>query len=498
MNEVQTYKSFNYILLIVLNATLGGLSLGYKMGEMNRAQINMKYLYEWSSSEENFYIGAITSLLLLGFTFGCYISGSYLLNLFGRRFNLILSDFLLIIGNFIMLIHALNGFPQLVGRFICGIAGGINCSVVPTYINEMSPKKIRGELSSYWNTSVLFGIFLSYLLSFGLPDENTLKIDVSSGYWRFIFIFTTILSIFRIMLLLIYFNFEPAPYYLEIKKEKEAQEVIEKIYKPECVESIFQEYQHFFQKSNFSQMTIKELFRSKYRERLFIGIILFGIQTFSGANAVIYYSAILFGGPEVSTIMLNIFFLIIAAIFMIGSFLSGKVVDRYGRKLLLRWGCIICLIQQFSIFILIIISDENNPNFFIGILIKAIVLSFFFTFGMTLSPVCWIFIAEVVNDKGVSICGISAWGCNFALGFLFPFAVSCSFIKIQGTFLFFSIWLLFGYFFINKYVKETFGKTSEEIDELYRNDGDSLLKNGEVNRNEKEHSKTNITELINL
>ena len=178
-------------------------------------------------------MGALTSGFLLGCVFGCLLSGLYFLDLFGRRLNLILADLINIVGCILMMFMGLKSFPQLIGRFFCGIAAGINCSVVPTYISEIAPSKIRGELSSYFGTFSLVGIFMSYLLGCGFPSEETLKTDVSSSYWRVVFFFPTIAALIRMFLLLSYFNFEPAPYLLRQKKEKEAREVIEKIYKQE-------------------------------------------------------------------------------------------------------------------------------------------------------------------------------------------------------------------------------------------------------------------------
>ena len=478
----ETYTSFNYVLAITINAALGALFIGYKLGEMNMALINMKYLYEWSSSEEQFFMGALTSGFLLGCVLGCLLSGLYFLDLFGRRLNLILADLINIVGCILMMFMGLKSFPQLIGRFFCGIAAGINCSVVPTYISEIAPSKIRGELSSYFGTFSLVGIFMSYLLGCGFPSEETLKTDVSSSYWRVVFFFPTIAALIRMFLLLSYFNFEPAPYLLRQKKEKEAREVIEKIYKQEFVEEVYQEYKGFVERSSGAQMTYKELFRSKYRGRIFIGCILFLIQTMTGTNAVIFYSAILFGGPGTSEFVLKMFFLLLAMILIAGSFIAGKIVDKNGRKMLLMWGALVMIIEHLAIFVMISCSDESNPSFMLELLIKFTVLAFFFTFGTTLSSICWVFGAEILNDKGMSLCGISAWLSNFFLGFLFPFAVACSFIKVQGTFLIFAVCLMFGYFYIKKYVKETIGKSAEEIDLLYQEE-ESLL--GEENGRRK-------------
>ena len=389
----EPYISFSYILLIALNASLGAFSIGYNLGEMKMVQINLKYIYEWSSSEENFYMGAMSSFYLLGLTVGSFLTGFYLLNIFGRRCNLILADTLLIVGVLFMLLVGLKGFPQILGRFICGLSGGINCTIIPSYIAEMSPVKIRGEISSYYNTTLLIGIFASYLVSVGIPMEETLKTDVSSGFWRFLFFFPIIFAIFRIL---------------------------------------------------------------------------------------IYYSGILSGVPNGSEAGLKSFFILMSAVLAGGSYLSSKLVDKYGRKLLLLVGCGICMIQQFLIFYLISIFDDKNPNIFIATLSKIVILSFFFIYGCTLSPVCWILSAEILNDKGLSICGITVWASNSFLGFVFPFfAISDSLINVQGVFLIFGLVLLFGVFYVNKCVKETMGKTSEEIDDLYSDNNEvPLLANG--------------------
>ena len=58
--ELQTcarYKSFTYILGLVLNASLGSFLIGYKIAEINLLIINLLHVYSWSESETNLYTG---------------------------------------------------------------------------------------------------------------------------------------------------------------------------------------------------------------------------------------------------------------------------------------------------------------------------------------------------------------------------------------------------------------------------------------------------------
>ena len=274
-----TYQSFHYLLCITLNVCLGAFCMGYMGGVTNLVQINLKYIYGWSSSEANLCYALLGSLINFSAMISSFLTGAYLLHLFSRRFNLIIADIACIFGNFLMVIVAFNGFPQLFGRFLCGLNYGINITVIPAYINEISPVEIRGELTSHFNTMILLGVFFSYVLSIGIPSEETLKNDVSNNYWMFVLLFVTIPAFIRIISLLFYFNFEPAPYLIKKQKHNEALEVINTIYKPEFAEQVLNNFKALYNNDgDNSEMSYRDLFRSKYKTRVIIGIILVIIQ----------------------------------------------------------------------------------------------------------------------------------------------------------------------------------------------------------------------------
>lgn len=476
------YKSFVFLFFLTINATLGSFIQGYKMGEMNMAQINMKYIYNWSPEHEPLYMGTMTSFLLLGNVIGALFAGAYLFDRFSRIKNMILADILIVFATIFMVVEGRSGAPQIIGRLICGVAGGINCAVVPTYINEISPTKIRGELGSYFNTDLLFGIFLSSVISIGIPTEENLKKGEKSEFWRFLFVFPAIFAILRLIFLRFYFNYESPLYLLRRNQENQAILTIKRIYKEEFQEGILQEYKQFVVKSPEKSMSYVELLKSKYKDRVFIGIKMFVIQALVGINAVIYYSATIFGGPNTTEFLLKMFMVLSMLSLMVSSYIAGFIVDKYGRKILLLFGVVACMIENFAEFFLISIYDEENPNEIISFLIKSFIIAIFFTYGLTLSPVTWIFTAEILNDKGMSVCGMTAWSMNFLLGILFPFAVASPFIRIQGTFLIFAIAMLWGYYYIKIHVKETYGKTAEEIDVLFENGKQMQINEGNLDQ----------------
>jgi len=60
----------------------------------------------------------------------------------GRRVFMIISDCVLILGSGLSLIPYPGSF--IAARFIVGIAVGMNSSVIPLYIREISPDSISG------------------------------------------------------------------------------------------------------------------------------------------------------------------------------------------------------------------------------------------------------------------------------------------------------------------------------------------------------------------
>ena len=103
-------------------------------------------------------------------------------------------------------------------------------------------------------------------------------------------------------------------------------------------DEIYNDYKMKLEKTN--NITFGELFSSKYRNRMFIGISLCWVQQFSGINAVLFYSTKIFTGDksedEIDPFddkMAKVFTILIGVILIISSWLSGLFIDKYGRKI---------------------------------------------------------------------------------------------------------------------------------------------------------------------
>jgi MFS family permease len=132
------------------------------------------------------------------------LTGGKLAGRLGRRKTLLAADFVAIVA------AAINCIPYtptfLLGRFLGGYTAGTAAAVNPLYINEYSPKQLRGTLGTIFQFQVTLGIFVSYLVA--LPIVWT-----SPYYWLVIMAFPVLIALVQIIIFSSAFPYE-TPYYL--------------------------------------------------------------------------------------------------------------------------------------------------------------------------------------------------------------------------------------------------------------------------------------------
>lgn len=78
-------------------------------------------------------------------------------------------------------------FQMIAGRVVVGAAIGLLSATVPIYLAEISPKSVRGSISSLFEVTVAFGILLAFLITLGF---NTHSVTPDGGLyptnWRYI------------------------------------------------------------------------------------------------------------------------------------------------------------------------------------------------------------------------------------------------------------------------------------------------------------------------
>jgi SP family xylose:H+ symportor-like MFS transporter len=101
-------------------------------------------------------------------------------------------------------------------------------------------------------------------------------------------------------------------------------------------------------------------------------------------------------------------------------------------------------------------------------LVSVFVLLAIATYGMSLAPVTWVLISEIFpnSNRGVasSVAIVSLWIAYFILVFTFP--ILAEKLGTYGPFYLYAGICFLGFFFVKAKVKETKGKTLEELENV--------------------------------
>jgi MFS family permease len=80
----------------------------------------------------------------------------------------------------------------MIGTFVAGLGVGVASQIVPTYVSEISPNRIRGSIVSFYNFSTVVGPLASlfFALAFGRNWRLLLGILAIPGLIQFVLLFS--------------------------------------------------------------------------------------------------------------------------------------------------------------------------------------------------------------------------------------------------------------------------------------------------------------------
>ena len=102
-----------------------------------------------------------------------------------------------------------------------GFAIGINSSIIPLYLKEISPLELSGFNGSLHPIFINIGLVMSYTLSLKLP-ELTDSNFLTSNWWRVMFAIPIIPAIIRIVSFLKFYKSDTPNYLVQNGREDEA------------------------------------------------------------------------------------------------------------------------------------------------------------------------------------------------------------------------------------------------------------------------------------
>ncbi|CEG66505.1 hypothetical protein RMATCC62417_03072 [Rhizopus microsporus] len=420
--------------------------------------------------------GNIVSLLQAGCCAGALLV-NFLADPLGRRWTIVLSSFVFIIGS-ILQVAAQNLATMLAGRFFGGMGIGACSMLVPMYVAEIAPRKLRGRLGTLWQFLIVIGIMLSYWVDYGclrhIPVSNTqwrvpLGIQIAPG---------GILCIGMVFL----------PESLRwLAQHGRTDDVLKNLCRlrdlPADHPEILQELKEIEDAAELDRQAKSgkwtELFQRENLHRLFIGIMLQIFQQWTGSNAINYYGPDIFksiglDSNETEILATGVY----GAVKVAFVFVTFFFVDtRLGRRHTLMMGSAIMMVSFFVLGGMILgLERDNNGHLGVpGAVVGAkgyiaMVCIYIFAIGYECSwgPIVWIVCSEIYPTRlraiSLSITTAFNWAMNATLAKVTPIMMTNI---TYGTYFFFGAMAVVMGVFAYVFLPETRGRSLEEIDALF-------------------------------
>lgn len=436
--------SFNtrYILFISFISALGGYLFGFDFAVISGALPFLRNefgLNEW-------WEGFLTGSLALGCIVGCLVAGKGA-DVFGRKPGLMLSALIFAASSVGMaLSSSLSAFILM--RFCAGIGVGMASILSPLYIAEISPAAIRGRNVAINQFTIVLGILLTNLVNYFLADTGP-------EAWRWMFG----LGVLPSTLFFIGVTFLPESPRWQIQKGyiEKARATLIKIGKDGFAANTINEVNKSIENSR--PTGLKAVFNKSVRPALLIGITLAVFQQLCGINVVFNYTSTIFEAVGANLDRQLFETVAIGIVNLCFTLLAMWQVDRLGRRPLMLIGSMGLAFAYLAIaYFLNIKADPNLISIFV---LLAIAL-----YATSLAPVTWVLISEIFpnNIRGIasSISIVSLWTAYFILVFTFP--ILAKLIGTYGPFYFYSAICFAGWLFVKLKVRETKGKTLEQLE----------------------------------
>ncbi|CCH43320.1 Sugar transporter [Wickerhamomyces ciferrii] len=451
---------------VTVTSTLGFSLFGYDQGLMSGLITGEEFNYEFPATKGNqVNQGAVTACYEIGCFFGALFA-MFRGDKIGRRPLIIIGAFIIIIGTIISVTAFRDAWGTgqfVVGRVITGIGNGMNTATIPVWQSEMSRPEKRGMLVNLEGSVIAIGTFVAYWVDFGMSYVE------NSSQWRFPVAFQIFFAFFVMLFAL---HLPESPRWLLGKgRRDEAVYILAALngvgMEDEGVQEEAAAIQDGVDKLSKSQLSLKDVFtggKTQHFRRMLIGSSTQFFQQFTGCNAAIYYSTVLFEETiglkgKMPLIMGGVF----STIYALATIPSFLLIERLGRRNLFLIGAIGqgcsfmitfgCLVKQ---------TEETAKGAAVGLFL------FIVFFAFTILPLPWVYPPEInplrtrTIASAISTC--TNWLTNFAVVMFTPVFIGSA---GWGCYLFFACLNFLFVPIIFFFYPETAGRSLEEVDILF-------------------------------
>ncbi|XP_061467922.1 solute carrier family 2, facilitated glucose transporter member 5-like [Rhineura floridana] len=356
------------------------------------------------------------TLVPLGATFGT-LPVACLVDRFGRKVALVITNFLTIISAVIMSLSVLITAHVFIffTRFFVGICMGLISTIVPLYLGEISPKSLRGGMIMMVLVFFVLGVLLGQILCLQNVFGTQKGIPV-------------LLSLFTVMpliqiLLLPFFPESPRYLFIQKKDEDGARKALKKLRDRNDVEDEIKELhqEDLAEKAEKKINPLKLLFKTpKLQQEVITIVVLIIGEKFDGIHAVYSYMEEIFmivglGPKETPFALLGITF-----VFFISTVAAVYFAKSKGYRNLLLIGFGICCIVSALMTMTLEMQTVYPVMAYFTLLLMS---TFIFGHSIGPGPIPYLFVVDLFLQSSRSsafvIAGFLQWFLTLLVGLVF-------------------------------------------------------------------------------
>lgn len=454
-----------YVILLSCVAALGGFLFGFDSGVINGTVSALREAFDASQVGTGFNVAS----MLLGCAVGAFFAGR-LADWLGRRAALLTAAVLFGVSAWG------SGAASSSVAFVCfrllgGLAVGGASIIAPAYISEIAPASYRGRLASLQQLAIVLGLFTAFLSNYLLARAGG---GASGELWQFqawqwmFWVELIPVTLFFVGLLFIP---ESPRYLVACGEEGKAADVLGRVDRSSDAAAKVREIRSTLDASHRpSLLDVWDPSLRRIRPIVWVGIVLAAFQQLVGINVIFYYGAVLWeaaGFTEQNALLINV----VGGAINIGSTLVAiALIDRVGRKPLLVIGSVGMTVFLSILGLVFAGADVDAEGRLMladaaGIVALISANLYIVCFGMSCGPVMWVLLGEMFPNQmrgaSLSLAGLSQWGSNFAVTMTFPILLGA--VGLGGAYGLYAAFAAISVFFAVKFIRETKGKTLEEM-----------------------------------
>ncbi|MEW1698586.1 sugar porter family MFS transporter [Streptomyces sp. NPDC093249] len=452
-----------HVIFITASAAMGGFLFGYDSSVINGAVEAIRDRYDIGSAT----LAQVIAIALIGCAVGAATAGR-IADRIGRIRCMQISAVLFAVSAVgSALPFAL--WDLALWRIIGGFAIGMASVIGPAYIAEVAPAAYRGRLGSFQQAAIVIGIAISQLVNYGIlqladGDQRGRIGGLEAWQWM--------LGVMVVPALLygtLSFAIPESPRFLiSVGRTERAKEVLAEVEgKGADLDARVAEIDRAMRREHRS--TFRDLFTEGSRFRLlpivWVGIGLSVFQQLVGINVAFYYSATLWQSVGIDPSSSFFYSFTTSIVNIIGTVIAMVLVDRVGRKplaLVGSTGMAIALAFEAWAFSADLVDGKLPNTQGTVALIAAHVFVLFF--ALSWGVVVWVFLGEMFPNRiraaALGVAASAQWIANWAITASFP---SLADWNLSGTYVIYAVFAVLSIPFVLRYVKETKGKTLEEM-----------------------------------